>query len=239
MFFVVCCEVVVFVVVIVVDFDVVNFFVVIIEFVVVVIINFFVVVIIEFFVVFVVVDVGGGGVDIDVVVKIELDFIFWLLLDWLGVGWIVLVNFLDDEVKRVVVFFMDDLGVINLDENIKGEVIMDDFMVFVFCEVGKIEVINEVDDIDVIILFFEEDIVNEFFIWIGVLELDINELNIILDDLINVEVGCELELMFGEEVDKILVLEEVMVIFDNVFVKFLLFVNKFEINEVYGELMEV
>lgn len=218
MFFVVCCEVVVFVVVIVVDFDVVNFFVVIIEFVVVVIINFFVVVIIEFFVVFVVVDVGGGGVDIDVVVKIELDFIFWLLLDWLGVGWIVLVNFLDDEVKRVVVFFMDDLGVINLDENIKGEVIMDDFMVFVFCEVGKIEVINEVDDIDVIILFFEEDIVNEFFIWIGVLELDINELNIILDDLINVEVGCELELMFGEEVDKILVLEEVMVIFDKVFV---------------------
>lgn len=218
MFFVVCCEVVIFVVVIVVDFDVVNFFVVIIEFVVVVIINFFVVVIIEFFVVFVVVDVGGGGVDIDVVVKIELDFIFWLLLDWLGVGWIVLVNFLDDEVKRVVVFFMDDLGVINLDENIKGEVSMDDFMVFVFCEVGKIEVINEVDDIDVIILFFEEDIVNEFFIWIGVLELDINELNIILDDLINVEVGCELELMFGEEVDKILVLEEVMVIFDKVFV---------------------
>lgn len=218
MFFVVCCEVVVFVVVIVVDFDVVNFFVVIIEFVVVVIINFFVVVIIEFFVVFVVVDVGGGGVDIDVVVKIELDFIFWLLLDWLGVGWIVLVNFLDDEVKRVVVFFMDDLGVINLDENIKGEVSMDDFMVFVFCEVGKIEVINEVDDIDVIILFFEEDIVNEFFIWIGVLELDINELNIILDDLINVEMGCELELMFGEEVDKILVLEEVMVIFDKVFV---------------------
>lgn len=218
MFFVVCCEVVVFVVVIVVDFDVVNFFVVIIEFVVVVIINFFVVVIIEFFVVFVVVDVGGGGVDIDVVVKIELDFIFWLLLDWLGVGWIVLVNFLDDEVKRVVVFFMDDLGVINLDENVIGEVIMDDFMVFVFCEVGKIEVINEVDDIDVIILFFEEDIVNEVFIWIGVLELDINELNIILDDLINVEVGCELELMFGEEVDKILVLEEVMVIFDKVFV---------------------
>lgn len=218
MFFVVCCEVVIFVVVIVVDFDVVDFFVVIIEFVVVVIIIFFVVVIIEFFVVFVVVDVGGGGVDIDVVVKIELDFIFWLLLDWLGVGWIVLVNFLDDEVKRVVVFFMDDLGVINLDENIKGEVIMDDFMVFVFCEVGKIEVINEVDDIDVIILFFEEDIVNEVFIWIGVLELDINELNIILDDLINVEVGCELELMFGEEVDKILVLEEVMVIFDKVFV---------------------
>lgn len=218
MFFVVCCEVVVFDVVIVVDFDVVNFFVVIIEFVVVVIINFFVVVIIEFFVVFGVFDVGGGGVDIEVVVKIELDFKFWLLLDWLGVGWIVLVNFLDDEVKRVVVFFMDDLGVINLDENVIGEVIMDDFMVFVFCEVGKIEVINEVDDIDVIILFFEEDIVNEFFIWIGVLELDINELNIILDDLINVEVGCELELMFGEEVDKILVLEEVMVIFDKVFV---------------------
>lgn len=218
MFFVVCCEVVIFVVVIVVDFDVVDFFVVIIEFVVVVIIDFFVVVIIEFFVVFGVFDVGGGGVDIDVVVKIELDFIFWLLLDWLGVGWIVLVNFLDDEVKRVVVFFMDDLGVINLDENVIGEVIMDDFMVFVFCEVGKIEVINEVDDIDVIILFFEEDIVNEVFIWIGVLELDINELNIILDDLINVEVGCELELMFGEEVDKILVLEEVMVIFDKVFV---------------------
>lgn len=218
MFFVVCCEVVVFVVVIVVDFDVVDFFVVIIEFVVVVIIDFFVVVIIEFFVVFGVFDVGGGGVDIEVVVKIELDFKFWLLLDWLGVGWIVLVNFLDDEVKRVVVFFMDDLGVINLDENVIGEVIMDDFMVFVFCEVGKIEVINEVDDIDVIILFFEEDIVNEVFIWIGVLELDINELNIILDDLINVEVGCELELMFGEEVDKILVLEEVMVIFDKVFV---------------------
>lgn len=239
MFFVVCCEVVIFVVVIVVDFDVVDFFVVVIEFVVVVIIDFFVVVIIEFFVVFGVFDVGGGGVDIEVVVKIELDFKFWLLLDWLGVGWIVLVNFLDDEVKRVVVFFMDDLGVINLDENVIGEVIMDDFMVFVFCEVGKIEVINEVDDIDVIILFFEEDIVNEVFIWIGVLELDINELNIILDDLINVEVGCELELMFGEEVDKILVLEEVMVIFDKVFVKFLLFVNKFEINEVYGELMEV
>lgn len=218
MFFVVCCEVVIFVVVIVVDFDVVDFFVVVIEFVVVVIIDFFVVVKIEFFVVFGVFDVGGGGVDIEVVVKIELDFKFWLLLDWLGVGWIVLVNFLDDEVKRVVVFFMDDLGVINLDENIKGEVIMDDFMVFVFCEVGKIEVINEVDDIDVIILFFEEDIVNEVFIWIGVLELDINELNIILDDLINVEVGCELELMFGEEVDKILVLEEVMVIFDKVFV---------------------
>lgn len=218
MFFVVCCEVVIFVVVIVVDFDVVDFFVVVIEFVVVVIIDFFVVVIIEFFVVFGVFDVGGGGVDIEVVVKIELDFKFWLLLDWLGVGWIVLVNFLDDEVKRVVVFFMDDLGVINLDENVIGEVIMDDFMVFVFCEVGKIEVINEVDDIDVIILFFEEDIVNEFFIWIGVLELDINELNIILDDLINVEVGCELELMFGEEVDKILVLEEVMVIFDKVFV---------------------
>lgn len=218
MFFVVCCEVVVFVVVIVVDFDVVDFFVVVIEFVVVVIIDFFVVVIIEFFVVFGVFDVGGGGVDIEVVVKIELDFKFWLLLDWLGVGWIVLVNFLDDEVKRVVVFFMDDLGVINLDENVIGEVIMDDFMVFVFCEVGKIEVINEVDDIDVIILFIEEDIVNEVFIWIGVLELDINELNIILDDLINVEVGCELELMFGEEVDKILVLEEVMVIFDKVFV---------------------
>lgn len=218
MFFVVCCEVVVFVVVIVVDFDVVDFFVVVIEFVVVVIIDFFVVVIIEFFVVFCVFDVGGGGVDIEVVVKIELDFRFWLLLDWLGVGWIVLVNFLDDEVKRVVVFFMDDLGVINLDENVIGEVIMDDFMVFVFCKVGKIEVINEVDDIDVIILFIEEDIVNEVFIWIGVLELDINELNIILDDLINVEVGCELELMFGEEVDKILVLEEVMVIFDKVFV---------------------
>lgn len=218
MFFVVCCEVVIFVVVIVVDFDVVDFFVVIIEFVVVVIIDFFVVVIIEFFVFFGVFDVGGGGVDIEVVVKIELDFKFWLLLDWLGVGWIVLVNFLDDEVKRVVVFFMDDLGVINLDENVIGEVIMDDFMVFVFCEVGKIEVINEVDDIDVIILFFEEDMVNEVFIWIGVLELDINELNIILDDLINVEVGCELELMFGEEVDKILVLEEVMVIFDKVFV---------------------
>lgn len=49
--------------------------------------------------------------------------------------------------------------------------------------------------------------------------------------------GCELELMSGEEVDKISVL--VTVTLDNVFVKLSLLVNKSEINEVYGELMEV
>lgn len=134
---------------------------------------------------------------------------------------------------------MDDLGVTNSDENIKGEVTMDDFTVLVFCEVGKTEVTNEADDIDVIILLFEEDIVNELSTWTGVSELDINELNITSDDPINVEVGCELELMSGEEVDKISVLEEVTVTLDNVFVKLSLLVNKSEINEVYGELMEV
>lgn len=134
---------------------------------------------------------------------------------------------------------MDDLGVTNSDENIKGEVTMDDFTVLVFCEVGKTEVTNEADDIDVIILLFEEDIVNEVSTWTGVSELDINELNITSDDPTNVEVGCELELMSGEEVDKISVLEEVTVTLDNVFVKLSLLVNKSEINEVYGELMEV
>lgn len=134
---------------------------------------------------------------------------------------------------------MDDLGVTNSDENIKGEVTMDDFTVLVFCEVGKTEVTNEADDIDVIILLFEEDIVNELSTWTGVSELDINELNITSDDPTNVEVGCELELMSGEEVDKISVLEEVTVTLDNVFVKVSLLVNKSEINEVYGELMEV
>lgn len=134
---------------------------------------------------------------------------------------------------------MDDLGVTNSDENIKGEVTMDDFTVLVFCEVGKTEVTNEADDIDVIILLFEEDIVNELSTWTGVSELDINELNITSDDPTNVEVGCELELMSGEEVDKISVLEEVTVTLDNVFVKLSLLVNKSEINEVYGELMEV
>lgn len=134
---------------------------------------------------------------------------------------------------------MDDLGVTNSDENIKGEVSMDDFTVLVFCEVGKTEVTNEADDIDVIILLFEEDIVNELSTWTGVSELDINELNITSDDPTNVEVGCELELMSGEEVDKISVLEEVTVTLDNVFVKLSLLVNKSEINEVYGELMEV
>lgn len=76
-----CCEVVVFVVAIVVDLDAVNFPVVTTEFAVVVTTNFSVVVTTEFSVVLAVVDVGGGGVDIDVVVKTELDFIFWLLLD--------------------------------------------------------------------------------------------------------------------------------------------------------------
>lgn len=134
---------------------------------------------------------------------------------------------------------MDDLGVTNSDENIKGEVTMDVFTVLVFCEVGKTEVTNEADDIDVIILLFEEDMVNEVSTWTGVSELDINELNITSDDPTNVEVGCELELMSGEEVDKISVLEEVTVTLDNVFVKLSLLVNKSEINEVYGELMEV
>lgn len=150
-----------------------------------------------------------------------------------------MVNSSDDEVKRVAVSSMDDLGVTNSDENIKGEVTMDDFTVLVFCEVGKTEVTNEADDIDVIILLFEEDIVNELSTWTGVSELDINELNITSDDPTNIEVGCELELMSGEEVDKISVLEEVTVTLDNVFVKLSLLVNKYEINEVYGELMEV
>lgn len=113
---------------------------------------------------------------------------------------------------------MDDLGVKNSDENIKGGVTMDDFTVLVFCEVGKTEVTNEADDIDVIILLFEEDIVNELSTWTGVSELAINELNITSDDPTNVEVGCELELMSGEEVDKISVLEEVTVTLDKVFV---------------------
>lgn len=134
---------------------------------------------------------------------------------------------------------MGDLGVTNSDENIKGEVTMDDFTVLVFCEVGKTEVTNKADDIDVIILLFEEDIVNELSTWTGVSELDINELNITSDDPTNIEVGCELELMPGEEVDKISVLEEVTVTLDKVFVKLSLLVNKSEINEVYGELMEV
>lgn len=129
-----------------------------------------------------------------------------------------MVNSSDDEVKRVAVSSMDDLGVKNSDENIKGEVTMDDFTVLVFCEVGKTEVTNEADDIDVIILLFEEDIVNELSTWTGVSELDINELNITSDDPTNVEVGCELELMSGEEVDKISVLEEVTVTLDKVFV---------------------
>lgn len=150
-----------------------------------------------------------------------------------------MVNSSDDEVKRVAVSSTDDLGVTNSDENVTGEVTMDDFTVFVFCEVGKTEVTNEADDIDVIILLFEEDIVNEVSTWTGVSELDINELNITSDDPTNVEVGCELELMSGEEVDKISVLEEVTVTLDKVFVKLSLLVNKSEINEVYGELMEV
>lgn len=200
----------IFVVAIVVDLDAVDFSVVATEFAVVVTT--------EFSVVFGVFDVGGGGVDIEVVVKTELDFKFWLLLDWLGVGWIVLVNSSDDEVKRVAVSSTDDLGVTNSDENVTGEVTMDDFTVFVFCEVGKTEVTNEADDIDVIILLFEEDIVNEVSTWTGVSELDINELNITSDDPTNVEVGCELELMSGEEVDKISVLEEVTVTLDKVFV---------------------
>lgn len=150
-----------------------------------------------------------------------------------------MVNSSDDEVKRVAVSSTDDLGVTNSDENVTGEVTMDDFTVFVFCEVGKTEVTNEADDIDAIILLIEEDIVNEVSTWTGVSELDINELNITSDDPTNVEVGCELELMSGEEVDKISVLEEVTVTLDNVFVKLSLLVNKSEINEVYGELMEV
>lgn len=150
-----------------------------------------------------------------------------------------MVNSSDDEVKRVAVSSTDDLGVTNSDENVTGEVTMDDFTVFVFCEVGKTEVTNEADDIDAIVLLFEEDIVNELSTWTGVSELDIIELNITSDDPTNVEVGCELELMSGEEVDKISVLEEVTVTLDNVFVKLSLLVNKSEINEVYGELMEV
>lgn len=208
----------VFVVAIVVDLDVVDFSVVATEFAVVVTTDFSVVVTTEFSVVFGVFDVGGGGVDIEVVVKTELDFKFWLLLDWLGVGWIVLVNSSDDEVKRVAVSSTDDLGVTNSDENVTGEVTMDDFTVFVFCEVGKTEVTNEADDIDAIVLLFEEDIVNEVSTWTGVSELDIIELNITSDDPTNVEVGCELELMSGEEVDKISVLEEVTVTLDKVFV---------------------
>lgn len=129
-----------------------------------------------------------------------------------------MVNSSDDEVKRVAVSSTDDLGVTNSDENVTGEVTMDDFTVFVICEVGKTEVTNEADDIDVIILLFEEDIVNEVSTWTGVSELDINELNITSDDPTNVEVGCELELMSGEEVDKISVLEEVTVTLDKVFV---------------------
>lgn len=150
-----------------------------------------------------------------------------------------MVNSSDDEVKRVAVSSTDDLGVTNSDENVTGEVTMDDFTVFVFCEVGKTEVTNEADDIDAIVLLFEEDIVNEVSTWTGVSELDIIELNITSDDPTNVEVGCELELMSGEEVDKISVLEEVTVTLDNVFVKLSLLVNKSEINEVCGELMEV
>lgn len=129
-----------------------------------------------------------------------------------------MVNSSDDEVKRVAVSSTDDLGVTNSDENVTGEVTMDDFTVLVFCEVGKTEVTNEADDIDVIILLFEEDIVNEVSTWTGVSELDIKELNITSDDPTNVEVGCELELMSGEEVDKISVLEEVTVTLDKVFV---------------------
>lgn len=150
-----------------------------------------------------------------------------------------MVNSSDDEVKRVAVSSTDDLGVTNSDENVTGEVTMDDFTVFVFCEVGKTEVTNEADDIDAIVLLFEEDIVNEVSTWTGVSELDIIELNITSDDPTNVEVGCELELMSGEEVDKISVLEEVTVTLDKVFVLLSLLVNKSEINEVYGELMEV
>lgn len=67
-----------FVVAIVVDLDAVDFSVVTSEFAVVVTTDFSVVVTTEFSVVF---DVGGGGVDIEVVVKTELDFIFWLLID--------------------------------------------------------------------------------------------------------------------------------------------------------------
>lgn len=72
-----------FVVAIVVDLaiDAVDFSVVTSEFAVVVTTDFSVVVTTEFSVVFGVFDVGGGGVDIEVVVKTELDFIFWLLID--------------------------------------------------------------------------------------------------------------------------------------------------------------
>lgn len=73
---VVCCEVVLFVVAIVVDLDAVDFSVVTSEFAVVVTTDFSVVVTTEFSVVFGVFDVGGGDV-----VKTELDFIFWLLID--------------------------------------------------------------------------------------------------------------------------------------------------------------
>lgn len=68
----------IFVVAIVVDLDAVDFSFVTTEFAVVVT---SVVVTTEFSVVFGVFDVGGGGVDIEVVVKTELDFKFWLLLD--------------------------------------------------------------------------------------------------------------------------------------------------------------
>lgn len=121
---------------------------------------------------------------------------------------LVLVNSSNDEVERVAVSSKDDLGVTNSDENVTEEVTMDDFTMLVFCEVGKLEITNEADDIDVIILLFEEDPVNELSTWTGVSELDINELNITSDDPMDVEVGCELELMSGEEVDKISVLEE-------------------------------
>lgn len=70
---VVCCEVVRFVVAIVVDLDAVDLSFVTTEFAVVVT---SVVVATEFSVVFGVFDVGGGGVDIEVVVKTELDFRF-------------------------------------------------------------------------------------------------------------------------------------------------------------------
>lgn len=69
-----------FVVAIVVDLDAVDFSVVTSEFALVVTTDFSVVVTTEFSVVFGVFDVGGGGVDIEVV-KTELDFKFWLLLD--------------------------------------------------------------------------------------------------------------------------------------------------------------
>lgn len=75
---VVCCEVVVFVVAIAVDLAV-DFPVVTTEFAVVVTTDFSVVVTTEFSVVLAVADVGGGGVNIEVVVKTELDFRVWLL----------------------------------------------------------------------------------------------------------------------------------------------------------------